>query len=108
MRIAIERMIESLGFKTVTASNGEEAWRSFSKHGPVVTFLDIAMPGIDGIEALRRIRMIDPEAVVVMLTASSDQQTVLLAVEAGASDFITKPATVARLKDAMERLVPAA
>ncbi|MFC2949346.1 response regulator [Virgibacillus sediminis] len=75
----------------IEASNGQEAIDQYRQARPDVAFLDITMPDVDGLEALRSIRIIDPQAKVVMCSAMSAQSQVLAALKAGATDFIVKP-----------------
>ena len=79
------------GFAVVAQANdgltGVEAWR---RHRPDVTLLDVSMFGIGGIEALRRIREIDPAARVLVLTSSQQRRDAAAALEAGAMAYVTK------------------
>jgi DNA-binding NarL/FixJ family response regulator len=72
------------------AADGEEAVRLFASCRPDVTVMDIAMPGMDGVEALRAIRAIDPEAKVVMLTTFKGDVQIRRAIDAGATGFLLK------------------
>jgi DNA-binding NarL/FixJ family response regulator len=72
------------------ASDGEEAVRLFAGCRPDVTIMDIAMPGMDGVQALRAIRAIDPAAKVVMLTTFKGDVQIRRAIDAGATGFLLK------------------
>jgi DNA-binding NarL/FixJ family response regulator len=74
------------------ASGGEEAVRLAAAHTPDVVLMDLEMPGIDGIEATRRIREADPDVNVVVLTAFSDRGRILDAIDAGAVGYLLKDA----------------
>ena len=81
------------GFELVEAADGDEALELAREEAPAIVLLDIDMPGIDGLEACRRLRA-QPEtahATVVMLTAAADEEAERAAEEAGADLFITKP-----------------
>jgi CheY-like chemotaxis protein len=81
------------GFELVEAADGDEALELAREEAPAIVLLDIDMPGIDGLEACRRLRA-EPqtaEATVVMLTAAADEEAERAAEEAGADLFITKP-----------------
>lgn len=74
------------------ASGGEEAVRLAAEHRPDVVLMDLEMPGIDGIEATRRIRCADPDVNIVVLTAFSDRGRILDAIDAGAVGYLLKDA----------------
>lgn len=81
------------GFELVEAADGDEALELARKEAPAIVLLDIDMPGIDGLEACRRLRAQPQtaEATVVMLTAAADEEAERAAEDAGADLFITKP-----------------
>jgi DNA-binding NarL/FixJ family response regulator len=74
------------------ATGGEEAVGLAAEHKPDVVLMDLEMPGMDGIEATRRIREGDPEINVVVLTAFSDRSRILAAIDAGAVGYLLKDA----------------
>lgn len=82
------------GFETITAHDGEQALRTVSVSAPAVVFLDIWMPGIDGIETLERIKAISPGTEVIMMSGHATIPTALEATKRGALDFIEKPFTI--------------
>jgi DNA-binding NarL/FixJ family response regulator len=86
--LAVEGDIEVVG----TASNGNEAYDVVSQHGPEVVLMDLSMPGVDGIEATRRIVRDFPDVHVVVLTSFADKQRILDALEAGAVGYLLKDA----------------
>jgi two-component system chemotaxis response regulator CheY len=73
------------------AENGMEAVRLYRELGPDLTTMDIVMPEMDGITALREIMRLDPSAKVVMCSALGQEALIAEAIESGASDFIVKP-----------------
>jgi DNA-binding response OmpR family regulator len=90
-REAIREALEGAGLECITAANGPEALE-FAKEGDFgVVVLDIQLPGIDGIEVLRRLREHHPALRVVILSAHTDQEIVLEALRLGASDYLAKP-----------------
>ncbi len=91
MRMMIRDILMKDGYIIHEASNGEEAVDKYSRIKPDLVTMDITMPDVDGIEALRRIRRVDPDAKVLMVSAMGQQKLILEALEAGASDFIVKP-----------------
>jgi len=79
------------GYDVMTALTGEEGVKKAGEEKPEVILLDINLPGIDGNEALRRIRQINPNQCVVMLTAFATVENAIKALKEGASDFLKKP-----------------
>jgi two-component system chemotaxis response regulator CheY len=74
------------------AENFDQAVEAYPAFHPNLTFLDVVMPGKNGIETLRELRKIDPAAIIVMCTSIGGQEKIVSeAVEAGAADFVTKP-----------------
>jgi two-component system chemotaxis response regulator CheY len=83
------------------AANGAEAIERFQELRPEVTTLDITMPELDGISALKAILEIDPAARVVMCSALGQESKVLESIKAGAKDFVVKPFQKERVLDAV-------
>ena len=92
MRRMLREIFEQNGYNVVgEASNGKEAIKFYKKLLPDLTTLDITMPIMDGITALKAIREINPMAQVIMVSAMGSQGNILAAVKAGAKDFVVKP-----------------
>lgn len=91
MRMMIRDILSKDGYVIHEATNGAEAVEKYSAVNPDLVTMDITMPEVDGIEALKRIRLIDPQAAVLMVSAMGQQKLILEALEAGAADFIVKP-----------------
>ena len=87
----IRTLLRYEGYEVITASTGEEGVKKVKEEKPDVVLMDINLPGIDGTEALRRVRKINPLQCVVMLTAFATLDNAILALKEGASDFIKKP-----------------
>ena len=79
------------GYDVITANSAEEALSKLSTEKPELILLDILMPGMDGIECLRRIREINKEVPVIMVTCIIDINTAKQAIALGATDYLTKP-----------------
>src|SRR2546429_6930276 len=84
------RRILSPVYEVVTAINGREALALFEQHRPQITLLDLVMPEMDGIQVLRRIREIDPEASVIILTGKATDALEQEVRALGATDFLRK------------------
>ncbi|MGA2381470.1 MAG: response regulator [Spirochaetia bacterium] len=92
IKIVLRDIIEKAGFRVVgEASNGEQAITMYQDTRPDVVLMDITMPGMDGLTALRKIREIDPAARVIICSALGQQQLIVQAIQLGAKDFIVKP-----------------
>jgi len=106
IREVIRRYLVAEGYQVVEAADGESAMVQFDAHAPDVVVLDVMMPGIDGIEVLRRIRT-RSDAYVVMVTARTEETDRLIGLSVGADDYISKPFSprelVARVKALQRR-----
>ena len=104
VRSRIATFVHTLGHEVAEAEDGAEAVAKFDEWSPDLVLLDITMPVMDGMEALRLIRQRDSDAKVVMVTAVADQRIVMEALRGGASDFIPKPLTPEKITRAVETL----
>jgi len=104
MRNMIKRILTEQNHDLREASNSDEALRTYLDFRPNLTFLDIIMPGKNGIETLKDIRGQDPNATVVMCTSVGGQDKIIQeCVEACAADFITKPFTPEEIGNVVSR-----
>jgi two-component system chemotaxis response regulator CheY len=108
MREMIREIIEPEGFDVVAeAGDGTDAVTAFKEHSPDIITMDIVMPKMSGIEAVKEIIRLDPGAKIVMCSALGQEALVMEALKAGASDFIVKPfkpdAVVVTLRKALEK-----
>ncbi len=100
----LEISLGTQGYEVITAESGMEGLRIFEKEYPKpIVLTDIKMPGIDGIEVLKRIKAMDKEAEVIVITGHGDMESAIAALQHGASDFITKPVQDRILLLAIER-----
>lgn len=105
MRKMLGDMLSKNGFEIIgEAGNGIEAIEKYNELNPDIVTMDITMPEMDGIEALKEIIKKDPEAKVVMCSAMGQQNMVLEAVNAGAKDFIVKPFQPNSVIEALSKL----
>jgi len=91
IRKTLSSHLEQRGFEVQTAEDGEEGLRLYEESLPEVVVLDIRLPDMDGIEALKRIRARDADACVIIMTAYDDMRTTVEAVKAGAFEYLVKP-----------------
>ena len=92
MRTLLKNILFSGGHDIVgEAENGEMAVDQYSKLKPDLVTMDVVMPKVNGIEALKSIRAMDPKAKVIMCTAVGQEQMVKLAIKTGARGYIVKP-----------------
>jgi two-component system nitrogen regulation response regulator NtrX len=91
IRTSLEGVLEDEGYKAIAASSGEEALKIMEEEVPDLVFLDIWMPGIDGIETLKRMRELHPGLQVIMISGHGTIETAVSATKLGAFDFIEKP-----------------
>jgi DNA-binding NtrC family response regulator len=91
IRDVLSQLLTSEGYEVELSSSGEEALDKFSSSSCDVILLDLLMPGMDGIEVLRRIRKIDPVAAVIIITAYASVESAIAAMKIGALDYVQKP-----------------
>ncbi|RXI45873.1 two-component system response regulator [Clostridium tetani] len=106
MRMMIKDILEKNGFEVVgEASNGVKAVELYKTEKPDVVTMDITMPDMDGIEAVKEIKSVDPDAKVIMCSAMGQQTMVMDAIKAGAKDFIVKPFQPDRVLEAIKKVI---
>ena len=91
------------GYHIVQAGNGQDALTTFDKGGIDVILTDVMMPGMDGIELLKRLKAKEPTIVVIVMTGFSEKDVILNALKADADDFISKPLNLLQLKTAIDK-----
>ena len=91
MRAIVSRLLEESGYRVAAVASAEEALEVFAAEDVAVTLTDIRMAGMDGLALLDRLKDIDPEALVVVMTAYSSVDSAVAALRKGAYDYITKP-----------------
>ncbi len=84
-------LLTSEGYAVVNSSNGEEALEKHSSQSFELILLDLLMPGMDGIEVLKRLKKIDPHAVIIIITAYASVESAIAAMKMGAFDYVQKP-----------------
>lgn len=105
LRRMLKDILAEQGFEVVAeASTGEEAVNLYKQYKPDIVTMDITMPGMDGVEALKELRRIDSRANIIMCSAMGQQKIVLDAIVAGAKDFIVKPFQKERVIEAVNKV----
>jgi two-component system nitrogen regulation response regulator NtrX len=108
VRAALGQLLEYEGYEVHTAENAVDALAEYDKFRPHLVFMDVKMAGIDGLEALKKIRDADPAATVVMISGHGTIQTAVEATQLGAYDFLEKPLDTDRilvtLRNALQHL----
>jgi two-component system chemotaxis response regulator CheY len=106
MRMMIKDILEKNGFDVIgEANNGIKAVELYKAERPDVVTMDITMPDMDGIEAVKAIKAFDPTAKIIMCSAMGQQTMVMDAIRAGAKDFIVKPFQADRVLEAIKKVV---
>ena len=105
MRMRCSKLLTENGHEVVEAGTGREAVDQYKNTSPDAVLLDITMPDMDGLSALKEIRAHDSDARVAMVTAMGQQSIVMEALQAGAKDFVVKPFDADRVLAAVGKLV---
>lgn len=106
MRVAISNMFTEWGYEVVgNAGNGKEAVAMYRELQPDLVTMDVTMPVMTGIEAVKEIIPEFPDAKIIMITALGQQKLIVEAIESGAKDFMTKPFEPKRLKAVVDQLL---
>lgn len=104
MRMMLKDILMKNGYEIVgEVSNGVEAIAAYKEMTPDIVTMDITMPEMDGITAVKEIKKIDPKAKIVMVSAMGQQALVIEAIKAGALDFIVKPFQPDRVLEALNK-----
>ena len=105
LRLRISKILTEGGHEVLEAENGVQAINKYQSEAPDIILMDITMPEMDGLTALKEIRSQDPKAKIVMLTALGQESIVLEAIKSGAKDFVVKPFERDRVMSAINKLL---
>ena len=106
MRMMIKDILTKNGYNIAgEAENGAKAVEKYAELKPDLVLMDITMPEMDGIEALKKIIETDPNAAVIMCSAMGQQAMVIESIQSGAKDFIVKPFQAERVLEAVQKVV---
>lgn len=104
MRMMIKDILIKNGFEVVgEAQDGAQAIEKYKELQPDLVTMDITMPEMDGITALKEIKSFDPQSIIIMCSAMGQQAMVIDAIQAGAKDFIVKPFQADRVIEAIQK-----
>ncbi len=111
---SIQYVLKQEGFLTILAHDGNEAMNIYEREKPDLIILDVMMPGLDGYEVCRKIRLADPKTPILMLTARTSEIDTVVGLELGANDYMSKPVRLrelvarvkAQLRDGKDDLKP--
>ena len=106
MRMMIKDILTKNGYNIVgEAENGAKAVEKYAELKPDLVLMDITMPEMDGIEALKKIKAADANASIIMCSAMGQQAMVIESIQSGAKDFIVKPFQADRVLEAVKKVV---
>lgn len=106
MRMMIKDILTKNGYNVVgEAENGVKAIEKYAELKPDLVLMDITMPEMDGIQALKKIKQNSPGATIIMCSAMGQQAMVIESIQAGAKDFIVKPFQAERVIEAVKKVV---
>lgn len=106
MRMMIKDVLSKNGFEiSGEAENGAKAIEKYKETNPDLVIMDITMPEVDGIQAVKEIKKINNAAKIIMCSAMGQQAMVIEAIQAGAKDFIVKPFQAERIIEAVKKVL---
>ena len=105
IRLLLEEIFQREGYQTRLAANGLTALQEVEREVPNCVLLDMNMPGIDGMEVLKRLRSGWPGIPVIMMTAYSDKEMIERAVELGAKKVVVKPFDIYEIREAVNQVL---
>lgn len=106
MRMMIKDILTKNGYEVAgEAENGAKAVEKYNETKPDLVLMDITMPEMDGIQALKKIKEEDPSATIIMCSAMGQQAMVIESIQSGAKDFIVKPFDKDRVLEAVKKAV---
>jgi len=106
MRMMIKDILSKNGYEILgEAENGQKAIEKYKELNPDLVIMDITMPEVDGIQAVKEIKKIDGNAKIIMCSAMGQQAMVIESIQAGARDFIVKPFQADRVVEAVKKVI---
>ncbi len=105
MRMRCAKLLTENGYDVDEAENGQEALSTYQRFRPDLVLMDITMPVMDGLTAVKEMKAMDPNAKIVMCSALGQQNIVMDAIKAGAKDFIVKPYQSEKILSTIKRFI---
>lgn len=105
MRGKCVQLLTQNGYQVIEACNGADAVDKYQQNKPDAVLLDITMPDMDGVQALKELVNIDPGVKVTMVTAMGQQSIVMECLKSGAKDFVVKPFDADRVIESVKKMV---
>ena len=105
MRMRCKKLLTQSGYDVIEAATGTEAVEIYKKSKPDAVLLDITMPDMDGLTALKEMKKLDPDVRVAMVSAMGQQSVVMDALKSGAKDFVVKPFEADRVLATVKKLL---
>jgi signal transduction histidine kinase len=105
IRLSLSELLSYIGFEVATAANGEDALKKLTENRFDIAFMDIKIPGMNGVELLGRVRKAYPDVSVIMMTGYATVENAVEAVKLGAYDFLRKPYDIEEIKVSINRLL---
>jgi two-component system response regulator (stage 0 sporulation protein F) len=106
IRILLNEVFQKEGYQTFQAANGIQALDIVTKHDPDLVLLDMKIPGMDGIEILKRMKVIDPDIRVIIMTAYGELDMIQEAKDLGAITHFAKPFDIDDIRSAVRKHMP--
>jgi two-component system, chemotaxis family, chemotaxis protein CheY len=107
IRRNLSKILESAGYMVVAeAKDGHEAIELYTRHKPDFVTMDITMPEMDGITAVKEIKKLDKDAKIIMVTSHGQEDMVIGAIRSGASGYLLKPINIMKLRDSIRKVFP--
>lgn len=106
IRILLNEVFQKAGYQTFQAANGFQALEIVDKHSPDLVLLDMKIPGMDGIEILKRMRVVEPDIRVIIMTAYGELDMIQEAKDLGALTHFAKPFDIDEIRDAVRKHLP--
>ena len=103
IRRLLSEVIKKLGHTPIEAADGKEAFDKYNKESIDLSFIDIHMPEINGIDCLERVKEIDPNAVVIIMTGYPSAETIIETISDEGYTYLAKPLDVSRVMDLVQR-----
>jgi two-component system, response regulator, stage 0 sporulation protein F len=106
IRILLNEVLHKAGYETFQAANGIQALEVLNNHSPDLVLLDMKIPGMDGIEILKRMKVVDPDIRVIIMTAYGELDMIQEAKDLGAMTHFAKPFDIDDIRKAVREYLP--